>query len=86
MATDFSEGSDEALERAIEGAKSDQAAIEILHVIELSEEFPFGTVYFEADYGALYARQHPELAVVEEGFLEKDDGFDRVTWQLLERR
>jgi len=55
VATDFSEGRDEALERAIEGAKSDQAAIEILHVIELSEEFPFGTVYFEADYGALYA-------------------------------
>src|SRR5262245_10213238 len=55
MATDFSDGSDEALEEAIEGAKSDKAAIEILHVIELTEEFPFGTVHFDADYGALYA-------------------------------
>ena len=41
---------------------------------------------FRRDYGALYARQHPELSVVEEGFLDKDEGFDRVTWQLLERR
>lgn len=41
---------------------------------------------FRRDYGALYARHHPELSVVEEGFLEKAQGFDRVTWQLLERR
>jgi len=41
---------------------------------------------FRRDYGALYARQHPELAVAEEGFLDRDAGFDRVTWQLLERR
>ena len=54
MATDFSDGSDEALAQAIEEAKPDKAEIEILHVIELSEEFPFGTVYFDADYGALY--------------------------------
>jgi pseudaminic acid biosynthesis-associated methylase len=40
---------------------------------------------FRRDYGALYARQHPELTIVEEGFLDKDAGFDRVTWQLLER-
>ena len=55
LATDFSDGSDEALERAIEMAKPSRAEIEILHVIELAEEFPFGTVYFDADYGALYA-------------------------------
>ena len=55
MATDFSDGSDEALAQAIEAAKPDNAAIEILHVIELIEEFPFGTVHFDADYGALYA-------------------------------
>lgn len=41
---------------------------------------------FRRDYGALYAQQHPELSVVEEGFLDRDSGFDRVTWQLLERR
>jgi len=54
VATDFSDGSDEALGQAIEAAKSDKAEIEILHVIELIEEFPFGTVHFDADYGALY--------------------------------
>lgn len=62
MATDFSDGSDEALAQAIEAAKPDKAAIEILHVIELAEEFPFGTVYFEADYGALYASVDLRLA------------------------
>lgn len=41
---------------------------------------------FRRDYGALYSRQQPELAVVEDGFLDRDSGFDRVTWQLLERR
>lgn len=41
---------------------------------------------FRRDYGALYARQQPELAIVEEGLLDRDSGFDRVTWQLLERR
>jgi nucleotide-binding universal stress UspA family protein len=54
LATDFSDGSDEALDEAIEIAKPSTAEIEILHVIELAEEFPFGTTYFDADYGALY--------------------------------
>jgi nucleotide-binding universal stress UspA family protein len=60
VATDFSEGSDEALERAIEIAMPSKAPIEILHVIELSEGFPFGT-YYDADYGALYASVDREL-------------------------
>jgi nucleotide-binding universal stress UspA family protein len=55
VATDFSEGSDEALEQAILVAKPSAAEIEILHVIELVEEFPFGTPYFDADFGTLYA-------------------------------
>jgi nucleotide-binding universal stress UspA family protein len=55
LATDFSDGSDEALEHAIDMAKPSQAEIEILHVIELAEQFPFGVVYFDADLGALYA-------------------------------
>ena len=54
VATDFSEGSDEALDQAIEMARPSGAEIEILHVIELAEEFPFGTTYFDADYGVLY--------------------------------
>lgn len=55
VATDFSEGSDEALDHAIDMAKASNAAIEIVHILELAEEFPFGTTYFDADYGALYA-------------------------------
>jgi nucleotide-binding universal stress UspA family protein len=54
VATDFSEGSDEALAHAIDVARADGAAIEILHVIELAEELPFGTTYVDADYRALY--------------------------------
>jgi glycine betaine transporter len=55
VATDFSHGSDEALERAIEIGTPSRAEVEIIHVFELAEEFPFGTTYFDADYGALYA-------------------------------
>jgi nucleotide-binding universal stress UspA family protein len=62
VATDFSEGSDEALERAIEMAKQWAAEVEIVHVLELTEEFPFGTTYFDADYGALYARVDLQLS------------------------
>ena len=54
-----------------------------------TEEVPYhgetGSL-FRRDYSAFYASRHPELALVEEGFLDKDAGFDRVTWQLLERR
>jgi pseudaminic acid biosynthesis-associated methylase len=55
---------------------------------DASEEVPYHGVagsLFRRDYGALYARLHPELRVVDEGFLDRDMGFDRITWQLLER-
>ena len=55
VATDFSTGSDEALDEAIEIGKPSGAELEVLHVLELAEEFPFGTTYFDADYGVLYA-------------------------------
>ncbi len=54
-----------------------------------SEAVPYHgqeSALFRRDYGALYSRQQPELTVVEDGFLDRDSGFDRVTWQLLERR
>ena len=60
VATDFSDGSDEALERAIEIAKPSRAAVELLHVLELVVEFPFGTTYGD-EYGALYASVDREL-------------------------
>lgn len=40
---------------------------------------------FKRDYGRIYAELFPELSIVREGFLGPDAGFDRVTYQLLER-
>lgn len=37
------------------------------------------------NYGRLYAELFPELTVSADGFLAPEQGFDRVTWQLLER-
>ena len=53
-----------------------------------TEEVPYhgktGALY-RRDYGALYRELFPELSLVREGFLAPADGFDRVTWQLLEK-
>ena len=53
-----------------------------------TEEVPYrgeaGALY-RRDYGAIYRELFPELVVVREGFLAREDGFDRVTWQLLEK-
>ena len=53
-----------------------------------TEEVPYhgeaGTL-FRRDYGAIFAALHPELRMIESGFLDRDAGFDRATWQLLER-
>jgi pseudaminic acid biosynthesis-associated methylase len=40
---------------------------------------------FRRDYGRIYAELHPELRLVEGGYGEWEIGFDRATWQLLER-
>jgi pseudaminic acid biosynthesis-associated methylase len=53
-----------------------------------TEEVPYHGetgALFRRDYGAIYARLHPELEVVDEGFLDTEAGFDRVSWQLLAR-
>ena len=62
VATDFSEGSDEAIDRAIETAKQSAAEVEVLHVVELAEEFPMGALYFDTDLSSVYARSDLELA------------------------
>jgi pseudaminic acid biosynthesis-associated methylase len=55
---------------------------------EATEEIPYhgksGALY-RRDYGAIYRELFPELTVLREGFLSPEDGFDRVTWQLLEK-
>jgi pseudaminic acid biosynthesis-associated methylase len=53
-----------------------------------TEEVPYhgqpGTLY-RRDYAAIYAELFPELTVRQSGFLGPEDGFDRLTWQLLEK-
>jgi pseudaminic acid biosynthesis-associated methylase len=54
----------------------------------VTEEVPYhgvaGSLY-RRDYGAIYGELFPELEVRDEGFLAPEDGFDRLTWQLLEK-
>jgi nucleotide-binding universal stress UspA family protein len=54
VATDFSEGSDQALNQAIELGKQAGGSVEIVHVRELgSGGFPFGPLYLEDGSGAI---------------------------------
>jgi pseudaminic acid biosynthesis-associated methylase len=53
-----------------------------------TEEVPYHGLpgaLFRRDYGRLYRELFPDLAVRSEGFLAPEEGFDRVTWQLLEK-
>jgi len=54
VATDFSSGSDGALEQAIQMAKMMSAQIALVHVIEPAVEFPMGAAYSDMD-GGYYA-------------------------------
>lgn len=52
------------------------------------EEVPYHGVpgsLFRRDYGAIYRKQFPDLVVRDGGFLGPEEGFDRLTWQLLEK-
>lgn len=40
---------------------------------------------FKRDYGRLYQDLFPDLDLIDEGFLAQSDGWDDVTWWLLER-
>src|SRR3954453_7963401 len=51
-----------------------------------TEEVPYHGVagsLFRRDYGAIYHELFPDLVVCDAGFLAPEDGFDRLTWQLL---
>jgi pseudaminic acid biosynthesis-associated methylase len=53
-----------------------------------TEEVPYRGepgALFRRDYGQIYHDLFPTLMVRREGFLGPDEGFDRVTWQLLEK-
>jgi spore coat polysaccharide biosynthesis protein SpsF len=40
---------------------------------------------FKRDFGRLYLELFPELALLRQGFLGREDGWDDVTWWLFER-
>jgi pseudaminic acid biosynthesis-associated methylase len=40
---------------------------------------------FKRDYGRLYLELFPELALLDDGHLDRDEGWDDVTWWLFER-
>ena len=40
---------------------------------------------FKRNYCEFYLERHPSLRLVDEGFLSTDDGWDDLTWCLLER-
>ncbi len=60
VATDFSQGSDQALERAIQFAKQTGARVAIAHAIEPAIEFPMAGTY--TDIGGYYASVDLALA------------------------
>lgn len=41
---------------------------------------------FKRDFGALYLDLFPELVLRKKGFLSKDDGWDDVTWWVMEKQ
>lgn len=62
VATDFSQGSDEAISQAIELGRQTDASLEIVYVRELGDvDFPFGALYPE-DAGGVIAYTDLELA------------------------
>ena len=40
---------------------------------------------FKRDYGGLFQELFPDLTLVDEGFLGRDEGWDDITWWLFER-
>jgi pseudaminic acid biosynthesis-associated methylase len=42
-------------------------------------------VLFKRDYGRLFQESFPQLRLAEDRFLTKDEGFDRVTYQVFEK-
>jgi nucleotide-binding universal stress UspA family protein len=65
VATDFSEGSDEALVRAIVLGKQTGATLELVHVLEFGDsgDLPFGLINYGGDPGAVAASADRELSV-----------------------
>ena len=55
---------------------------------EESTEVPYRLqrgALFKRDYARLYRELFTDLALVDQGFLSRDEGWDDTTWCLLER-
>jgi nucleotide-binding universal stress UspA family protein len=65
VATDFSDGSEEALDRAIVLGKQTGATLELLHVLEFGDsgDLPFALINYAGDPGAIAATVDRDLAV-----------------------
>jgi pseudaminic acid biosynthesis-associated methylase len=42
-------------------------------------------VLFKRDYAAIFRERFPQHELVEEGYLTREDGFDRVTYQVVQK-
>lgn len=63
VATDFSEGSDEALAQAIDLGKETGATLELVHVLEVGvEQFPYGPLFAPEETGGIVAYVDRELS------------------------
>lgn len=55
---------------------------------EQTEEVPYrghAGALFRRDYASLFLSGHPELELVQQGFLGRDEGWDDITWWLFEK-
>lgn len=53
-----------------------------------TEEVPYRgetAALFRRDYGGLFQRLFPELALTQQGFLSKSEGWDDITWWLFDK-
>jgi nucleotide-binding universal stress UspA family protein len=63
IATDFSEGSDEALAQAIDLGRETGATLELVHVLEVGvEQFPYGPLFGPQETGGIVAYVDRELS------------------------
>jgi nucleotide-binding universal stress UspA family protein len=63
VATDFSEGSDEALDQAIDLGRTTGATLQLVHVLEVGvEQFPYGPLFHSEGTGGIVAYVDRELS------------------------
>ena len=54
-----------------------------------TEEVPYHNqqgALFRRNYGKLFTDAFPTLSIIKEGFLSPEEGWDRITWWLMEKK